>query len=185
MHTPAHVVVNLAILGRKHRVETIAPIVAGAILPDVPMFLFYLHARVWLGMDEAFIWTQAYHEPGWQIFFDLFNSLPLLALGFLMTRRFETPRLSAFFTSMILHSLGDLALHHSDAHRHLLPFLNWRFYSPISTGIPDTTATLLVLWRRLSLSLVALSWQEDSPRFAPADLLFSWLLGTQYTGDMP
>jgi hypothetical protein len=136
MHTPVHVVVNLAILGRKEQRETIAPIVAGAILPDVPMFLFYLHAKIWLGMDEAVIWTQAYHEPGWQIFFDLFNSLPLLALGFLITRRFETPRLSAVFASMILHSLGDLALHHSDAHRHLFPLINWRFYSPISYWDP-------------------------------------------------
>jgi hypothetical protein len=136
MHTPAHVVVNLTILGRKEQRETLAPIVAGAILPDLPMFFFYLYAKVLRGMPERSVWAQAYHESGWQIFFDLFNSLPLLVIGFLWARHSAAKWLSAFFASMILHSLGDFALHHSDAHRHLLPFSGWRFHSPISYWDP-------------------------------------------------
>jgi hypothetical protein len=37
---------------------------------------------------------------------------------------------------MIIHILGDFALHHHDAHRHLFPFSDWRFRSPISYWDP-------------------------------------------------
>jgi hypothetical protein len=137
MNTPAHVVVNLTILGRKDHPETAMPIVAGAILPDLPMFLFYLNAKVLGGMPERLIWSQAYHEAGWQVFFDIFNSLPVLVLGFVLARYFKAGRLAAFFASMVFHSLGDLALHHHDAHRHLFPFSDWRFSSPISYWDPQ------------------------------------------------
>jgi hypothetical protein len=38
---------------------------------------------------------------------------------------------------MLLHSLGDLPLHHDDAHRHFFPFLDWRFSSPVSYWDPE------------------------------------------------
>ncbi len=137
MNTPAHVVVNLAILGRKDQPETVAPIVTGAIFPDLSMFLFYLHAKVLHGMKEELIWSQAYHEAGWRVLFDIFHSLPLLVLGFVSARYFAANRLAAFFASAVLHSLGDFALHHGDAHRHLFPFSDWRFLSPVSYWDPQ------------------------------------------------
>ncbi|MFQ5829688.1 MAG: hypothetical protein ACE5JD_11120 [Candidatus Methylomirabilia bacterium] len=132
MNTPAHAVVNLLILGRKERPNTTGPIIAGAILPDLPMIFFYLYEKVWRGIPERVIWSQLYHEAGWLALFDLFHSLPLTVLGFTLAYRFGALRLAALFASMALHALGDLLLHHADAHRHLFPFSDWRFHSPVS-----------------------------------------------------
>ena len=137
MNTPAHVVVNLTILGRKEQPGLILAVVVGALLPDLPMFVFYCYAKVFRRIPEGLIWSQAFFQPEWQLFFDIFNSLPLMALGFLAAHHFGFRRLAACFASMILHSLGDFALHHHDAHRHLFPFSEWRFRSPISYWDPQ------------------------------------------------
>lgn len=101
-------------------------------MPDLPMLAFYVYQRGVLDTPEAVIWSDAYFQPNWQILFDLFHSLPLLCLAALISWRARTPRLLAFITSMILHSLTDLPLHHDDAHAHFLPISSWRFESPIS-----------------------------------------------------
>ena len=46
MNTPAHATLNLLLLGRKNRPETAVPIVIGAALPDVPMFIFYAYEKL-------------------------------------------------------------------------------------------------------------------------------------------
>ena len=143
MNTPAHVVVNLLILGRKARTELNLPIILGGVIPDSPMVLFYCYQKVFRKITEEMIWTRAYYEAGWQVFFDLFNAIPLFFLGFLLSLRFKAPRFTALFASMGLHALGDAAFHHSDAHRHLLPFSDWRFHSPVSYWEPDHYGTLM------------------------------------------
>lgn len=80
MTSPTHAIVNLLALGkgRPHR-EWLA-VTLGALLPDLPMFVFYLIERLVLGTPEAVIWQTAYYESRWQDFFDVFNSLPLAAV---------------------------------------------------------------------------------------------------------
>lgn len=39
--------------------------------------------------------------------------------------------------SMVFHSLGDLPVHHDDAHRHFFPFSDYRLISPISYWDPQ------------------------------------------------
>jgi hypothetical protein len=41
------------------------------------------------------------------------------------------------FASLLLHTVGDFLLHHTDAHRHFFPFSDWKFYSPISYWDPS------------------------------------------------
>lgn len=137
MNTPAHVVVNLAVLGRKDRAGIIAAVLCGALLPDVPMILFYGYAKLAAGIPEAQIWSTTYHLPQWQAFFDFFNSLPLIAAGYLIARVAGAKRSALLFASMALHCLSDLLLHHDDAHRHLFPFSDWRFRSPVSYWDPQ------------------------------------------------
>ena len=81
MNTPGHAVVNLLVLGKRDRRSLFAPIAFGAVLPDLPMFVFYAYQKSWLKAPERVIWAEAYHDLSWQAFFDVFNSLPLLALG--------------------------------------------------------------------------------------------------------
>ena len=136
MNTPGHAVVNLLVLGRRDRASLFAPIALGAILPDLPMMLFYLYQKTWLGTPERTIWSESYHEPGWQGFFDIFNSLPLLALAALVAYAMKLPRVLALFASMMIHAFCDFFLHHDDAHRHFFPFSERRFASPVSYWDP-------------------------------------------------
>ncbi len=161
MNTPAHLVLNALVLGHGPRQTHWRPILLGALLPDLPMFGFYLYQRVIAGADERLIWSSLYFEPAWQAFFDVFNSLPLIALGMLAAWRLRSTPWLLFFASMLLHCLLDLPLHREDAHGHFFPLSSWRFMSPVSYWDPKhhgllfagvevllTTAGAFVLWRR-------------------------------------
>src|SRR5918996_1226720 len=87
MNTPAHAMLNLALLGRRDRPERALPILLGSVLPDVPIFLFYVWVRLVQGMPDARIWTEIYFQPGWQALFDLFHSLPLILIGLAVAGR--------------------------------------------------------------------------------------------------
>ena len=136
MHTPAHTVFNLLVLGRRSQPQLILPITIGSVLPDAPMFLFYFWEKHLMGRTERWIWSIGYHDPFWQAFFDLFNSIPLLGLVALLSLWRGRRRLLAMFGSMILHGFVDLLLHHHDSHRHFFPFSEWRFESPVSYWDP-------------------------------------------------
>lgn len=136
MNTPAHVVLNLLILGGKKQSENNLTIVLGAILPDLPMFLFYFWEKFIRGTEEKLIWSVHYFDPNWQAFFDIFNSLPLIIIGGVVSYYRGAMGFVALFGSMALHALGDLPLHHDDGHHHFFPFSNWRFDSPVSYWDP-------------------------------------------------
>jgi hypothetical protein len=137
--------VNLVMLGRMNRPEQTGPILAGAILPDLPMLAFYLYAKMGRGLTEGTIWSQVYFETGWQAFFDLFNSVPLIIAALLAAHLAGARRLAIFFASMMLHVLFDLPLHNADAHHHFFPFSDWQFRSPISYWDPRHHGTLVAL----------------------------------------
>jgi hypothetical protein len=136
MNTPAHVVLNLLVLGSGRRPRGFAAVSFGAILPDLPMVIFYGIQKIALATPERVIWGHSYFEVGWQAFFDLFNSFPLIALAaaFAWGRRSWTALL--LLASMALHACADLPLHHDDAHRHFFPLSDWRFASPVSYWDP-------------------------------------------------
>lgn len=161
MNTPAHVAVNLVLLGRKHRPELNGPILLGALLPDVPIIVFYMVEKLHRNLPEAVIWSDAYYQPGWQAFFDVFNSIPLALAGWLVFTMWKHSRPAIFFASMALHATLDFLLHHDDAHRHFMPLSDWRFESPVSYWDPDhfgqvmsfveiaaVIGACMLLWRR-------------------------------------
>jgi hypothetical protein len=136
LNTPAHIVINLAVLTRGSDRRTAWPVLAGAVVPDLPMFAFYLWHRLVAGLSESEIWSEAYFWPASQILFDWFNSLPLATMilgGALLAGNRGLTLLS---TSVLLHIALDLPLHHDDGHRHFLPLSSWRFESPISYWDP-------------------------------------------------
>lgn len=121
-------------LGRSREHHT-TPIVLGALVPDAPMFVFYIVEKL-RHTPERVIWSTSYFEPHWQDFFDVPNSLPLIAVGLAVALWRKRRGAVLFFASMGLHVLADLPLHHADAHRHLLPLSSWRFESPVSYWNP-------------------------------------------------
>ena len=92
MNTPAHLLVNLALLSGGARRPHARAIAAGALLPDLPMFGFFFWERFVLGTPSHTIWGERYFELGWQNFFDLFNSLPILAVLFAAAWALESRR---------------------------------------------------------------------------------------------
>ena len=164
MNTPAHVAINLFMLGQKPAGTACHPraaaIVAGAVLPDLAMIGFYAW-HLARGTAEAQIWSVEYYRPAWQAWFDSFNSIPIVLLLMLLTWRTRRYLWLALFSSMLLHLLCDLPVHHDDAHRHFFPFSDWRFASPVSYWDPAhhgywfglfeigiVTGALVYLWRR-------------------------------------
>jgi hypothetical protein len=109
LNTPAHVLLSAFALGRgRWRAHWVA-ITVGALLPDAPMFGFYAWQRIALRASDGRIWSETYFAPAWQAFFDLFNSLPLIAVAALIAWRLGAAAWVAGLMSMALHCVADLA----------------------------------------------------------------------------
>jgi hypothetical protein len=136
VNTPAHLVVNLAILQRLAPEPVGRWIAVGALLPDLPMLVFYVWQRGSLGANEPHIWGTVYFDPAWQHFFDAFNSVPIFAVAGLAALAWKRSGPAWLCASVLLHALGDAFLHREDGHRHLWPLSSWRFESPVSYWDP-------------------------------------------------
>lgn len=136
MNSPAHTVINLALLGRNVPKRYVPPIVIGSILPDLPIFIFYFIQKIIFRATEKGIWSEAYFNPLWQNIFDLFNSIPLICLGLLVSWWRKAGASGYLFASMLVHVLLDFPFHNDDAHRHFFPVSGWKFESPLSYWDP-------------------------------------------------
>ncbi len=136
MNTPSHAILNLAVL-MQVQPAAVVPIICGAVLPDVPMFVMYLWAKQVEQQSERQIWEETYWTPFWQRINHSFHSLPLQLGGATLAHFAGWPLLELLFFSMVLHALGDLPIHNHDAHRHFFPLSNYRFISPLSYWDPQ------------------------------------------------
>lgn len=138
MNTPGHAIVSLFVVGRDGDSprRTLA-ILVGAVVPDAPMFFFYVWERLIHGMSESQIWSERYFDPTWQAVFDTFNSIPFAVLGALIAWRAKVDVALVFFLSILVHIACDMPLHHDDGHRHFFPFSDFRFDSPVSYWDPQ------------------------------------------------
>ena len=135
MHTPSHIIFNLAFLWGKKKQQFHIPIFLWALLPDVSMFFFVLIEKVrWYPMEVIF--EERYYLPYWQALFDIWHSFPVIALFFWIAMYLKRDWWKYLFSSMWVHSLFDLPLHHDDTHRHFWPISDFRFYSPVSYWDP-------------------------------------------------
>ncbi|WP_224360521.1 hypothetical protein [Hyalangium versicolor] len=163
MQTPGHAVVNLAILTSAVTPEHTLPILAGAILPDVPIVVLYLREHYLRGLPEERIWRESYQQPFWLNLIHGAHSLPLTLLGTLVGVAAGSSMVAVFFGSMLLHSLADLPLHAEDAHRHFLPFSHYRFISPISYWDVRYHARKVALVEALLVAgAAAFLWRDSS-----------------------
>ena len=134
MNTPAHIAASILVWRNEPGWRGAAAVTFGALLPDLPMFGFYVYQKV-IGSPERQIWSTLYFADHWQLLFDFFNSIPLALLVITICVYLRSPIGVLIAASAMLHMLCDFPLHHDDAHRHFWP-LNWRFESPISYWDP-------------------------------------------------
>lgn len=153
MNTPSHAILNLAVLVDQQP-QAILPIVVGAVLPDVPMFVLYFWAKKIRRQSERQIWSETFWLPFWQNINHSFHSIPIVLLGIGLSHLAGWPLMKLLFLSALFHCLGDLPLHNDDAHRHFLPFSQYRFISPLSYWDPRCHGRKVALVERL-LVLVA------------------------------
>ena len=161
MNTPAHLIINVALLAGGARRRQLRWVVSGALLPDLGMFAFFAY-EFWVAKTPMrVIWDEHYFDPAWQTFFDLFNSLPLLGLGFLVAWFMRRKGWALLCVSAALHAMLDLPVHREDGHRHFWPISDWRYMSPVSYWDPEHGGALgsllelllmagasVVIWRR-------------------------------------
>jgi hypothetical protein len=139
MNTPIHVVLNLTLLKAKTeetKILCLQAVLLGALLPDLPMFFFFVVESVINGESQSTIWGQLYFRQDWQNLFDSFNSIPFVLMGLSAAYYFGSTFWLYHLLSMSLHIMGDFPLHHDDGHHHFFPISGWRFDSPISYWDP-------------------------------------------------
>lgn len=162
MNTPAHLILNAVVLGRGSSRKLWTPIALGALLPDLPMFGFYLYQRLFVGSPEHLIWSELYFTSHWQAFFDVFNSLPIIGLLALVAWRARSPWWLACLASMALHCVADLPLHREDAHAHFYPISSWHFVSPVSYWDPRHHGDVFLSIELLGMLLgAAVLWRRE------------------------
>ena len=132
MNTPSHAILNLLIFNQQLRTQASPAIIIGAVLPDIPIFVFYFLMKFVYHLPTRQIWSEVYYQPFWQAIVSTFHSIPLALLGILIAHIWSWRLIEVGFVSMVLHSLLDLPVHNNDAHRHFFPFSNYRFISPVS-----------------------------------------------------
>lgn len=175
MHTPGHVLLNLAMLGSVVGHET--AVVAGAVLPDLPIVALYLRER-WRGTPPETIWSVCYQQKHWLAIIHGAHSVPLAVLGVMLCWLAHLPSLLNFFLSVLCHAFCDLPVHAHDAHRHFFPFSEYRFISPWSywdvryhgRTVALLEAVLVFLCSLYIYFVMAARW-TDTPRPLVAVLL--------------
>jgi hypothetical protein len=153
MNTPAHLALSILIWRNQTGWMAAAAVSFGAILPDMPIFMFYFYQKS-IGTPEQLIWSAKYFEDSWQLLFDVFHLIPIALFIMLLSQWFDRRLVFLIAASSLLHMLMDLPLHHDDAHRHFLPLSQWRFESPVSYWDPRYYGHIML---RLEMVFVGLS----------------------------
>ena len=165
MNTPTHIITALALLSKRDAPRRNGAVLAGALIPDLAIYIWAPWQRWIAGRDWSVIRDVHYFEPPMQTATALTNSLPLYlllaAFGFIYRTRFLGPLVFVFALAALIHIALDLPVHASDAYRHFWPLSDWRFHSPVSyweveKGAPWIAlmdfalvmASGVVLWRR-------------------------------------
>lgn len=141
MNTVTHLIAASALLARRDAPQLNLAVAAGALLPDLSMYIFFAWSRL-EGLSMQATWDVAYWTEPWQTIGAISNSIPLaiVLLGIGIWRGW--PALVAGAGAMLVHAGLDLPLHGDDAHRHFWPFSDWRFASPVSYWDPSRNASI-------------------------------------------
>lgn len=150
MNTPAHIAINLTLLGRAGHPERLLPAVIGSLLPDLPMMVFYLVQKL-QQVEESVIWRDRYFDADWQLFFNIFNSAPLAGAGLALAVWRRSQSAMVFFGAVLLHIAGDLPLHREDAHAHFWPLTDWLFISPVSYWDPSHHGNVFLVFEAITV----------------------------------
>jgi len=136
MNTPTHLIAASAVLARPGAQIRNRAIIAGALIPDLSIYLMSAWAILAGRMNEE-LWQVTYWQEPWQTLGAVTNSVPLAFAIFALGIWRRWPALQVFAGAMLIHAALDFPVHAEDAHRHFWPFSDWRFHSPVSYWDPQ------------------------------------------------
>lgn len=161
MNTPAHLIFGLTAFGKANQPAVICAALAGALIPDLSLYLMAGVHLVALGTDPEVVFGQLYYSENWQSIFRIDNSMVLWGIALVLGVMARSQVVIALCGAALLHLVFDFALHHNDGRAHFWPISSWIFESPLSywdprhygniVGPAEVLASLgccVLLWRR-------------------------------------
>ncbi len=163
MNSQTHLLVAAALFAEPGQPKRNLAALTGAFVPDAAIYGLWLWSKV-NAIPEQTVWGVLYWQQPWQTYTAIGNSAPLFAAilfaGVISTRRavlaqpgirLPTQSLAdrwrvfverqsfivVFALAALTHLAGDFPVHVHDAHAHLWPLTDWRFFSPVSYWNPD------------------------------------------------
>lgn len=132
MNTPVHLLLGSAVFAKPAERTTIWAALAGALMPDLSLYLLAGSSIYLLGLSPQYVFDQLYFSDAWQTIFAIDNSFFVWGalLAFALWRNW--PLLTVFACAGLLHLALDLPLHHDDGRPHFWPISSWVFESPVS-----------------------------------------------------
>ena len=165
MNTPAHLIFGLTAFGKAQRPAVTSAAFAGALIPDLSLYLMAgWHLRV-LGTSPDVVFGQLYFSDDWQSIFRIDNSIILWGIMFAIGAMLRAPVIIALCGAALLHLGADFLLHNDDGRAHFWPLSNWIFQSPVSYWDPDHYGNILsAVEVALSLLCCGILWQRFTGR---------------------
>lgn len=170
----------MAAFGRAGRPGVTAAACAGALIPDLSLYLMAGTHLAILGTAPEVVFGELYFSESWQSVFRIDNSILLWGLALVVALMARSAVGIALCGAALLHLGLDLAFHHDDGRAHFWPVTDWIFQSPVSYWDPDhygqivgalevaaALACAVLLWRRLR----ARGWRALIALLALAELL--------------
>lgn len=176
MRTATHALLALTALARPDAPRLNATVVAGALVPDLAIFVMAAWAGTVAQIPAAEIWDDVYFRPFWQEVFAVTNSAPIYALLVLLGFVFKVRWVWLLGAAALIHLAGDLPLHHDDGHPHFWPITSWIFESPVSYWDPRHFGRYFVFLELSSaLLMIVLLWKRFPYWIWRAGLTFAGL----------
>ncbi len=132
MNTPAHLIFAAAAFARPHERRRTVAALAGALAPDLSLYLMAGFALFVMGLSPHYVFDTLYFSDAWQTVFRIDNSFILWGIGLALAWWFRAPAAMVFAAAGLLHLAFDFPLHHDDGRAHFWPLSDWVFHSPLS-----------------------------------------------------
>ena len=132
MNTPAHLIFAAAAFAQPYRRRYTVAAIAGALTPDLSLYLMAGVALFVLGLSPEHVFGTLYFSDAWQQVFKIDNSFLVWGAGLLLAWATKSRTAMIFAASGLMHLALDFPLHHDDGRAHFWPLSNWVFESPVS-----------------------------------------------------
>ncbi|MEM6890041.1 MAG: cobalamin biosynthesis protein CobQ [Pseudomonadota bacterium] len=172
MNTPAHLIIGAAAMARGRETPIIWAAFAGALAPDVSLYLMAGVSLFVLAIPPQVVFDELYFSPAWQTVFAIDNSVfvwgALLAVAVWQRAAWAI----ALSGAALIHLGLDFPLHHDDGRPHFWPLSGWVFESPLSYWDRRQGAGWIApLEAFVTLIAAVLLWRTRPGRVASATII--------------